>query len=306
MSLKLFKVDRPTHFKSAWFPRSYFVGAKPGGEGRANRRLRPRPLSRKKPARPFKTASPPQLPSEADLLLSFTRHCWRCLLSFACEPQAGRGARLSHCMMTDFGGGEAPHQGELSARGVRIAEGCVGLLDRGFDRYLDDPFDADQNPQGILNFGTSENKLCFDLLQERLSKPDMNYLEPHLLQYSDTQGIKSFREEIAKFLTEYANASVPLDPEHIIVMNGCCAVFATLSTVLCDPGDGYLIPTPYYGGINSKTWLYGGMQPVHVPLFSEVADEGSQPFQLTVDKLEAAYQGARGKFTEDLWASEKS
>ncbi|KAL7976556.1 hypothetical protein Chor_008505 [Crotalus horridus] len=198
-------------------------------------------------------------------------------------------------MMTDFGGGEAPHQGELSARGVRIAEGCVGLLDRGFDRYLDDPFDADQNPQGILNFGTSENKLCFDLLQERLSKPDMNYLEPHLLQYSDTQGIKSFREEIAKFLTEYANASVPLDPEHIIVMNGCCAVFATLSTVLCDPGDGYLIPTPYYGGINSKTWLYGGMQPVHVPLFSEVADEGSQPFQLTVDKLEAAYQGARGK-----------
>ncbi|XP_058039369.1 1-aminocyclopropane-1-carboxylate synthase-like protein 1 [Ahaetulla prasina] len=204
--------------------------------------------------------------------------------------------------MTDFsedlpsvGGGEAPGQGELSARGARIADGATGLLDKGFDRYLDDPFDADQNPQGILNFGTSENKLCFDLLQERLSKPDMNYLEPHLLQYSDTQGIKSFREEIAKFLTEYANASVPLDPEQIIVMNGCCAVFATLSTVLCDPGDGYLIPTPYYGGINSKTWLYGGMQPIHVPLFSEVADKGSQPFQLTVEKLEAAYQGARKK-----------
>lgn len=34
--------------------------------------------------------------------------------------------------------------------------------------------------------------------------------------------------------------------------------------------DGYLIPAPYYGGINSKTWLYGGIQPVHVPLSSEV------------------------------------
>lgn len=34
--------------------------------------------------------------------------------------------------------------------------------------------------------------------------------------------------------------------------------------------DGYLITAPYYGGINSKTWLYGGIQPVHVPLFSEV------------------------------------
>lgn len=49
------------------------------------------------------------------------------------------------------GGGEAPRQGELSVRGARIAEGCVGLLDRGFDRYLDDPFDADQNPQVVCS-----------------------------------------------------------------------------------------------------------------------------------------------------------
>uniref|UniRef100_A0A670JNS0 Aminotransferase class I/classII large domain-containing protein n=1 Tax=Podarcis muralis TaxID=64176 RepID=A0A670JNS0_PODMU len=46
----------------------------------------------------------------------------------------------------------------------------------------------------------------------------------------------SFREEIAKFLTEYAKAPTALDPDHFIVLNGCCAVFATLSTVLCDPG----------------------------------------------------------------------
>ncbi|NXU55938.1 1A1L1 protein, partial [Turnix velox] len=103
----------------------------------------------------------------------------------------------------------------------------------------------------------------------------------------------SFREEIAKFLTDYTGAAKELNPEHITVMNGCCAVFATLSTVLCDPGDGYLIPAPYYGGINSKTWLYGGIQPVHVPLFSEVTDEESHPFQLTVAKLEAALQRAK-------------
>lgn len=216
MSLKLFKVDRPTHFKSAWFPRSYFVGGdgwwrvaffmirkeliwvgktffhsaplqqkrqaaeqpvsspsisfesprdspdrwhpalqSPPSEGRANRRFWPRPLGRKKPARPFKKAPQPQLPSEADSLLPFTRQC---LLPFACEPQARRGARFSHRRMTDFSrglpsaGGEAPGQGELSARGARIAEGCVGLLDRGLDRYLDDPFDADQNPQVTATF----------------------------------------------------------------------------------------------------------------------------------------------------------
>ncbi|KAL8165173.1 UNVERIFIED_CONTAM: hypothetical protein K2H54_032447 [Gekko kuhli] len=120
--------------------------------------------------------------------------------------------------------GEAAHGG-LSARGALIAGGANGLLEKGFDMYIRDPFDAERNPQ-------------------------------------------------------------------ITVMNGCCAIFATLSTVLCDPGDGYLIPAPYYGGINSKTWLYGGMQPVHVPLFSEVTNEDSRPFQLTIEKLEIAYKRA--------------
>ncbi|GAB0184668.1 1-aminocyclopropane-1-carboxylate synthase-like protein 1 [Grus japonensis] len=191
------------------------------------------------------------------------------------------------------GAAAAPPAPALSARGDRIAGGAPGLLDAGFALYIADPFDRELNPQGILNLGTSENKLCFDLIEERLTRPDMNYLEPNLFQYSDTQGIRSFREEIAKFLTDYARAAKALNPEHITVMNGCCAVFATLSTVLCDPGDGYLIPAPYYGGINSKTWLYGGLQPVHVPLFSEVTDEESHPFQLTAEKLEAALQRAK-------------
>ncbi|EOB07669.1 1-aminocyclopropane-1-carboxylate synthase-like protein 1, partial [Anas platyrhynchos] len=168
-----------------------------------------------------------------------------------------------------------------------------GLLDEGFALYLADPFDRERNPEGVLNLGTSENTLCFDLIEERLTRPDMNYLQPDLFQYSDAQGIRSFREEIAKFLTDYARAAKELNPENITVMNGCCAVFATLSTVLCDPGDGYLIPAPYYGGINSKMWLYGELQPVHVPLFSEVTDEESHPFQLTVEKLEAALQRAK-------------
>ncbi|XP_062423593.1 1-aminocyclopropane-1-carboxylate synthase-like protein 1 [Rhea pennata] len=194
------------------------------------------------------------------------------------------------------GGGALPApspERALSARGARIAGSAPGLLDKGFALYVADPFDRHLNPQGILNLGTSENKLCFDLIEERLKRPDMNYLEPALFHYSDTQGTKSFREEIAKFLTDYARAAIALNPDHITVMSGCCAVFATLSTVLCDPGDGYLIPTPYYAGINLKTWLYGGILPVHVPLFSEVTDEEGHPFQLTIEKLEAALQTAK-------------
>ncbi|XP_048806787.1 1-aminocyclopropane-1-carboxylate synthase-like protein 1 isoform X3 [Lagopus muta] len=175
--------------------------------------------------------------------------------------------------MSGGGGFPARPGPALSARGARIAAGVPGLLDGGFALYVSDPFDRERNPE--------------------LTRPDMDCLQPDLFQYPDTQGARSFREEIAKFLTHYARAAKELRPEHITVMNGCCAVFATLSTVLCDPGDGYLIPAPHYGGINSKMWLYGGLQPVHVPLSSEVTNEETHPFQLTAEKLEAALQRAK-------------
>ncbi|XP_015709027.2 1-aminocyclopropane-1-carboxylate synthase-like protein 1 [Coturnix japonica] len=197
-------------------------------------------------------------------------------------------------MMSGGGGGSPAGPGPaLSARGARIAAAEPGLLDRGFNLHVADPFDQQRNPEGIVNLGTSENRLCFDLIEDRLTRPDMDCLEPDLFQYPDTQGVRSFREEIATFLTDYGRAAKELRPEHITVMNGCCAVFAALSTVLCDPGDGYLIPAPHYGGINSKMWLYGGLQPVHVPLSSEVTSKESHPFQLTAEKLEAALQRAK-------------
>uniref|UniRef100_UPI00398E9F17 1-aminocyclopropane-1-carboxylate synthase-like protein 1 n=1 Tax=Pristiophorus japonicus TaxID=55135 RepID=UPI00398E9F17 len=181
----------------------------------------------------------------------------------------------------------------LSRRGARIGR-YQGILSKGFTIYTKDPFDERSNPEGVLNLGTSENNLCFDLLEEWFNRPNGgSNIAPHLLQYSNVQGIESFREEIAKFLTEYAGAPKALNPDHIVVMNGCCSIFAALSTVLFDPGDGYLIPTPYFGGVNPDMWLYGEVQAVHVPLDSKMSEGESFPFQLTVKKLEAAMQKAK-------------
>ncbi|MEE6466611.1 hypothetical protein FKM82_007009 [Ascaphus truei] len=179
--------------------------------------------------------------------------------------------------------------GSLSIRGSEIAKGSF-LLEQGLKIYIQDPYHKDLNPQGIVNLGTSENKICFDILRERLTRPDMHYLEPGMLAYNDPRGVKRFREEIARFLTDYGHAPTSLNPEHVIVMSGCCAIICALSTVICNPGDGFLIPTPYYGGINAYTALYSGLQPVHVPLYSKVGEGESYSFQLTTQKLEAAMQ----------------
>lgn len=54
----------------------------------------------------------------------------------------------------------------LSSRG-RISKWFWDSAEEGYRTYHMDEYDEDKNPSGIINLGTSENKLCFDLLCRR-------------------------------------------------------------------------------------------------------------------------------------------
>uniref|UniRef100_A0A8C5QR80 Aminotransferase class I/classII large domain-containing protein n=1 Tax=Leptobrachium leishanense TaxID=445787 RepID=A0A8C5QR80_9ANUR len=148
---------------------------------------------------------------------------------------------------------------------------------------------------GIINFGTSENKLCFDLMSKRLTQSDMNIIEPPLLQYPDWKGhnLITLFLPLAHFLTYYCKAPAPLNPENVVTLNGCGSLFSALAAVLCDSSDSILIATPFYGGITQSIFLYSGIKLVYVHLESKVSGSGSRPFQLTVQKLETTLQAAR-------------
>ncbi|CAH2282437.1 1-aminocyclopropane-1-carboxylate synthase 1 [Pelobates cultripes] len=177
----------------------------------------------------------------------------------------------------------------LSLRGAAFA--CKSnILQQGFKMCLQDLYDKESNSQGFVNFGTSENKICFDLLHERLTRPDLNYLEPSLLEYNAPYGIKSLREEAAEFLSYYCQAPVPLNPDNIIILNGCNSIFCSLSASIFNPGDCFLIPTPYYNLIDEYIGAYTGVRPIHVPLSSKVTETENYPFQLTIKKLEDAME----------------
>nr|XP_032646302.1 1-aminocyclopropane-1-carboxylate synthase-like protein 1 isoform X2 [Chelonoidis abingdonii] len=182
----------------------------------------------------------------------------------------------------------------LSARG-NIANLFRGSTEEGYKAYHADKYDEDKNPNGIINFGTSENKLCFDLMSKRLTQSDMNLMEPPLLQYPDWKGHMFLREEVARFLTYYCKAPAPLKAENVIVLNGCGSLFSALATVLCDPGEAVLIATPFYGGITQSVFLYGNVKLVYAYLDSKITGTSTRPFQLTVDKLEKALQDARSE-----------
>ncbi|XP_032044841.1 1-aminocyclopropane-1-carboxylate synthase-like protein 1 isoform X3 [Aythya fuligula] len=186
----------------------------------------------------------------------------------------------------------------LSARG-NVVNIFRGSTEEGYKAYHADKYDEDKNPNGIINFGTSENKLCFDLmskrLKEQLTQTDMNLMEPPLLQYPDWKGHMFLREEVARFLTYYCKAPAPLKAENVIVLNGCGSLFSALATVLCDPGEAVLIATPFYGGITRSVFLYGNVKLVYAYLDSKITGTSTRPFQLTVEKLEKALQDARAE-----------
>ncbi|KAM4720703.1 1-aminocyclopropane-1-carboxylate synthase-like protein 1 [Rhinophrynus dorsalis] len=180
----------------------------------------------------------------------------------------------------------------LSSRG-NILSGFRGSSEEGYRAYHEDKYDEDKNPNGIINFGTSENKLCFDLMSKRLTQSDMNVIEPPLLQYPDWKGHSFLREEVARFLTYYCKSPAPLSPDNVIILNGCGSLFSALASVLCDPGDSIMIATPFYGGITQSIFLYSGIKLVYVYLESKVTAPSTRPFQLTVQKLETTLQTAR-------------
>uniref|UniRef100_A0A8C1GSX9 Aminotransferase class I/classII large domain-containing protein n=1 Tax=Cyprinus carpio TaxID=7962 RepID=A0A8C1GSX9_CYPCA len=165
----------------------------------------------------------------------------------------------------------------LSRRGnsMRLHQ---GILQEGFNQYHANKHDENSNPHGIINLGTSENKLCFDLLQKRVRCDLLVYL----------------REEVAKFLSHYCCSPKPLKPKNVVVMNGCGSLFSALAATLCDPEDAILIPSPFYGVITEDVGLYSSVKLHHVPLYSQVPTGSDvRPFQLTVEKLENSLKEAK-------------
>ncbi|XP_054380443.1 1-aminocyclopropane-1-carboxylate synthase-like protein 1 isoform X9 [Pongo abelii] len=87
----------------------------------------------------------------------------------------------------------------------------------------------------------------------------------------------------------------PASASRVVVLNGGASLFSALATVLCEAGEAFLIPTPYYGAITQHMCLYGNVRLAYVYLDSEVTGLDTRPFQLTVEKLEMALREAHSE-----------
>ncbi|CAL5437551.1 unnamed protein product [Camellia sinensis] len=66
--------------------------------------------------------------------------------------------------------------------------------------------------------------------------------------YQDYHGLPEFRKGVAKFMGKVRGDRVTFDLDRIVMSGGATGAHEMLAFCLADPGEAFLVPTPYYAG----------------------------------------------------------
>ncbi|KAK9076667.1 hypothetical protein SSX86_005001 [Deinandra increscens subsp. villosa] len=165
----------------------------------------------------------------------------------------------------------------------------------GWKAYDANPFHPQHNPDGVIQMGLAENQLSFDLIQEWVgSNPNASICTPQgssdfktTAIFQDYHGLPEFRTAIANFMNQVRGNRVKLDPDRIVMSGGATGAHETLAFCLANPGEAFLVPTPYYPAFDRDLRWRTGVQ------LLPVVCESSNDFKITKEALETAYEKAK-------------
>ncbi|GFP96321.1 1-aminocyclopropane-1-carboxylate synthase 3 [Phtheirospermum japonicum] len=128
----------------------------------------------------------------------------------------------------------------------------------GWQEYEKNPYDEVRNPNGIIQMGLAENQLSFDLLESWLTEnPDVSEFKRNgesifreLALFQDYHGLPAFKNAMVQFMSEIRRNKVDLDPNKLVLTAGATSANETLMFCLAEPGEAFLLPTPYYPGFD--------------------------------------------------------
>ncbi|CAH1786968.1 unnamed protein product [Owenia fusiformis] len=172
----------------------------------------------------------------------------------------------------------------LSKRGIHSRD-YPNFMDEWGLQVLANPWNKENNPNGFIDFGIAENKLCQDLLSEKVNDQD-GKIPSDAFYYHEWRGTDTFREAIGKLITRKFKTYKPVDPENLVVTNGLGAAIDLLSHTIVDPEEYFLAPSPYYYRVTNDSGHRAQARVWNVDLDSQ------DGFEMTVEKLEAAYKDA--------------
>nr|CAD1844592.1 unnamed protein product [Ananas comosus var. bracteatus] len=165
----------------------------------------------------------------------------------------------------------------------------------GWKAYESDPFHPRHNPGGVIQMGLSENQLSLELIREWIKNhPEASICSAEglpqfmkIANFQDYHGLPAFLQGIAKLMEKVRGGRVKFDPNRVVMSGGGTGAQETLAFCLADPGDAFLVPTPYYPAFDRDLRWRTGVEllPVHCT--------SSNQFRVTKTALESAYEKAR-------------
>nr|AJT35545.1 1-aminocyclopropane-1-carboxylic acid synthase [Hevea brasiliensis] len=165
----------------------------------------------------------------------------------------------------------------------------------GWKEYDGNPFHPTDNPDGVIQMGLAENQLSFDLITDWIKQnPEASICTAEgvdkfkdIANFQDYHGLREFREAIAKFMGMVRGGKVTFDPDRVVMGGGATGANELIMFCLADPGDAFLVPSPYYPAFDRDLTWRTGVQIIPVDCYS------SNNFQVTKDALESAYDKAQ-------------
>lgn len=126
-------------------------------------------------------------------------------------------------------------------------------------------FCPENAPDGALQLGVAENKMLEDLLIPSLMEMYSTQDFPaDAIYYQPTHGRESLRVAFSHYLEGLLQLSGKMDPDGIVVGAGCNAVLENLCLCLAAPGEGVMIPTPYYAAFEFDLVARAGKSSVSI------------------------------------------
>ncbi|KAJ4956306.1 hypothetical protein NE237_013089 [Protea cynaroides] len=165
----------------------------------------------------------------------------------------------------------------------------------GWKAYDENPYHPTKNPDGVIQMGLAENQLCFDFIEDWIKRnPQASICTTEGIQefkdtaiFQDYHGLPAFREAVAKFMGKVRGERVRFDPDRIVMGGGSTGANEMITFCLADPGDAFLIPSPYYPAFDRDLRWRTGVQ------LLPIICESSNDFKITKAALEMAYEKAQ-------------
>ncbi|XP_020211590.1 1-aminocyclopropane-1-carboxylate synthase 9 [Cajanus cajan] len=165
----------------------------------------------------------------------------------------------------------------------------------GWQEYEKNRYHPIQNPMGIIQMGLAENQLSFDLLKSWLRRnPDIVGLKKNgvsifkeLALFQDYHGLPALKNELVEFMEKIRGNEMKFAPEKLVLTAGATPANEILMFCLADPGEAFILPTPYYPGFDRDLKWRTGVEivPMHC--------SSSNGFRITSSALERAYKQAQ-------------